>query len=86
VLKAVFDIFNLAFLGHSSELPAEFSALSESSSTEGMSLGDEATTRVNNNTSSVSEFVVIDGRSGSTGRAETESLVSAELVSRETVM
>lgn len=79
-------IVNLAFLSHSSELPAELSALSETSSTEGMSLGDESTTRVNNNASSISEFVVINGRSSSTSRAKTESLVSTEFISRETVM
>jgi len=86
VLEAVLDVVNLAFLGHSSELPEEFSALSETSGTEGMSLGDEAATGVDYDTSSVSEFVVIDGGASSSSGAKADSFVGAELVGGETIM
>jgi len=86
VLEAVLDVVNLAFLGHSSELPAEFSALSETSGTEGMSLGDKAATGVDHDTSSISKFVVIDGGASSSSGAKADSLIGAELVSGETIM
>jgi len=86
MLESMFDVIYLSFLCHSSELPAEFSALGEASGTEGMSLRDESTTWVYYNTTTIGEFVVIDGISSLTDGAKSNSLISTKLISRETVM
>jgi len=86
MLESMSDVIYLSFLCHSSELPTEFSALGKTSSTERMSLRDESTTGVYYNTTTIGEFVVIDGLSSSTNGAKSNSLISTKLISRETVM
>lgn len=51
-----------------------------------MSLRDESTTGVDDNTATISEFVVINSSAGSSNGAESKSLIGAKLICREAIM
>ena len=61
MLKCDLAIFDLAFVCHASYLPAEFSALSEASSSKGMTLRNETSTRIYNAFPSIREIISVNG-------------------------
>lgn len=60
-------------------LPADLSALSETSSTERVTLGDQTTARINDVFATVSELTLIDELASLTRRTQAQSLVVDQL-------
>ena len=86
MLQSDLYAWDLSFVGHRSELPADFRALGHSGSPEWVALGDEASRRIYHNSSSVGVLSIVDEFLSPPFWAKSERLVGDELVSGKTIV
>mmetsp|Transcript_14488 Transcript_14488/g.16003 ORF Transcript_14488/g.16003 Transcript_14488/m.16003 type:complete len:305 (-) Transcript_14488:482-1396(-) len=86
VLKGDLSIGHLSFLGHTSQLPDQFRALSQAGGTERMPLGNQTTRWVHHILASICVVTSIDEFACFTLSAKSETFVSNQLVGSEAIV
>jgi hypothetical protein len=86
VLQCNLAILDLTFIGHATHLPAELSTLSQAGGSKRMTLRDQTTAWVHNDSTSISEITLIDGFTSLTDWAEAQSFIGHKLICRKAVM
>ena len=86
VLQGDASALDLALHCHASELPAKLRALGQASSPKRVTLRDETTARIDDTLTTKGEIISINGFAGLTLLAESQCLVSNQLICAEAIV